>query len=76
MAAAQYLRSFASRPALVGRLGPVSYRGETLVGADAGWLARYGANYATDAERKAAYRDFKANLAALAEVFDHSAALR
>ncbi|MBS4730526.1 hypothetical protein MSM1_20105 [Mycobacterium sp. SM1] len=37
------------------------------------WLARYGDDYATDEERRAAYRDFKANLAALGEVFDHNA---
>lgn len=27
------------------------------------WLDRYGDDYATDEERRAAYRDFKANLA-------------
>ncbi|MBS4730532.1 hypothetical protein MSM1_20135 [Mycobacterium sp. SM1] len=59
----------------------MSWRGETLVGVDAAehwqaWLDRYGDDYATDGERKAAYRDFKANLAALGEVFDHSDAPR
>ena len=33
------------------------------------WLQRYGADYATDEERRAAYRDFKANLARLTEMF-------
>ena len=33
------------------------------------WLDRYGHDYATDEERRAAYRDFKANLAALTGVF-------
>ena len=33
------------------------------------WLDRYGDAYATDEERRAAYRDFKANLASLTEVF-------
>jgi hypothetical protein len=33
------------------------------------WLQRYGDNYATEAERRAAYRDFKANLATLTDVF-------
>ena len=33
------------------------------------WLQRYGADYATDDERRMAYRDFKANLAAITEVF-------
>lgn len=33
------------------------------------WLDRYGDDYATDEERRAAYRDFKANLAALTDVF-------
>jgi hypothetical protein len=33
------------------------------------WLHRYGDDYATDEERRAAYRDFKANLAALTDVF-------
>jgi hypothetical protein len=33
------------------------------------WLDRYGADYATDEERRAAYRDFKANLARLTELF-------
>lgn len=35
------------------------------------WLERYGANYASDEERRAAYRDFKANLARLTEAADH-----
>jgi hypothetical protein len=34
-----------------------------------GWLQRYGADYATDEECRAAYRDFKANLARLTEMF-------
>lgn len=33
------------------------------------WLDRYGADYATDEERRAAYRDFKANLADYTERF-------
>lgn len=33
------------------------------------WLQRYGADYATDEERRAAYRDFKANLARLTDLF-------
>ncbi|BBY14397.1 hypothetical protein MMARJ_51370 (plasmid) [Mycobacterium marseillense] len=33
------------------------------------WLDRYGDDYATDEERRAAYRDFKANLAELTAVF-------
>jgi hypothetical protein len=33
------------------------------------WLHRYGDDYATDEERRAAYHDFKANLAALTDVF-------
>lgn len=33
------------------------------------WLHRYGDDYATDEERRAAYRDFKANLATLTDVF-------
>ncbi|WP_176470911.1 hypothetical protein [Mycobacterium avium] len=33
------------------------------------WLDRYGDDYATDEERRAAYRDFKANLAELTDVF-------
>jgi hypothetical protein len=37
----------------------------------AAWLERYGADYATDNERRAAYRDFKANLATLREVFSN-----
>lgn len=35
------------------------------------WLERYGADYDTDAERRAAYRDFKGNLARLTEMFSH-----
>lgn len=34
------------------------------------WLERYGDDYATDEERRAAYRDFKANLARLTEAAD------
>lgn len=33
------------------------------------WLERYGADYGTDEERRAAYRDFKGNLARLTEWF-------
>jgi hypothetical protein len=33
------------------------------------WLQQYGEDYETEAERRAAYRDFKANLATLTEVF-------
>jgi len=33
------------------------------------WLDRYGDDYDTDEERRAAYRDFKANLARLTEMF-------
>ena len=33
------------------------------------WLDRYGADYDTDEQRRAAYRDFKANLARLTEMF-------
>jgi hypothetical protein len=33
------------------------------------WLDRYGEAYSTDEERRAAYRDFKANLAVMTEVF-------
>jgi hypothetical protein len=33
------------------------------------WLERYGADYSTDEERRAAYRDFKNNLARLTEMF-------
>lgn len=33
------------------------------------WLDRYGDDYATDDQRRAAYRDFKANLARLTEMF-------
>jgi hypothetical protein len=35
------------------------------------WLQRYGADYTTDEERRAAYRDFQDNLATLAEVFSN-----
>jgi hypothetical protein len=33
------------------------------------WLDRYGDDYATDGERRAAYRDFNTNLAELTAVF-------
>lgn len=33
------------------------------------WLDRYGADYDTGEQRRAAYRDFKANLARLTEMF-------
>ncbi len=33
------------------------------------WLERYGDDYATDEECRAAYRDFKGNLARLSEMF-------
>jgi hypothetical protein len=33
------------------------------------WLHRYGDDYSTEEERRAAYRDFKANLARLTEMF-------
>ncbi|ASW98460.1 MULTISPECIES: hypothetical protein [Mycobacterium] len=33
------------------------------------WLDRYGDDYTSDEERRAAYRDFKANLARLTEMF-------
>ena len=33
------------------------------------WLERYGDDYATDEERRSAYRDFKANLARYTEMF-------
>lgn len=33
------------------------------------WLDRYGADYATEAERRAGYREFKAKLAEMSEVF-------
>ena len=36
------------------------------------WLHRYGGDYSSDKERRAAYRDFKANLAALSDVFDET----
>jgi len=34
------------------------------------WLERWGDAYSTDEERRAAYRDFKANLARLSEAAD------
>lgn len=34
------------------------------------WLDRYADDYATDEERRAAYRDFKSNLARLTEAAD------
>lgn len=33
------------------------------------WLDRYGDDYSTDEERRAAYRDAKGNLARLTEMF-------
>jgi len=33
------------------------------------WLNRYGADYATDDDRRTAYRDFKTNLATMQAVF-------
>jgi hypothetical protein len=36
------------------------------------WLDRYGDDYATDEQRRAAYHDFKANLAVMTEVFSES----
>ena len=36
------------------------------------WLDRYGGDYATDAERRAAYDDFKTNLATMQAVFSPS----
>jgi hypothetical protein len=33
------------------------------------WRDRHGADYDTDGQRRAAYRDFKANLARLTEMF-------
>jgi hypothetical protein len=52
----------------------IQQRRETVNNMDAAehwraWLDRYGADYATDEERRAAYRDFKANLARLTEMF-------
>jgi hypothetical protein len=35
------------------------------------WLDRYGDDYETDEQRRAAYRDFKANLAELTDVFSN-----
>lgn len=39
------------------------------------WLDRYGDDYATDEERRAAYRDFRANLAEMREVFGSNSEL-
>ena len=36
------------------------------------WLERYGADYNTHEERRAAYRDFKDNLATLTRVFSNT----
>ena len=36
------------------------------------WLERYGADYTTDEGRRAAYRDFKDNLATLTQVFSNT----
>lgn len=36
------------------------------------WLDRYGDDYATDEERRAAYRDFQANLAEVQRVFSQA----
>ena len=36
------------------------------------WLQRYGGDYTTDAERRAAYDDFKANLDTIQAVFSQS----
>jgi len=36
------------------------------------WLERYGDDYATDEERRTAYRDFHANLAEIQAVFSQS----
>jgi hypothetical protein len=33
------------------------------------WLDKHGGEYSTEEERRAAYRDFKANLAALHAIF-------
>jgi len=35
----------------------------------AAWLEQYGDDYATDTERRAAYRDFQTNLATMQSVF-------
>lgn len=35
----------------------------------AAWQERYGDDYATDTERRAAYRDFQTNLATMQSVF-------
>lgn len=40
----------------------------------AAWLDRYGDDYATDDERRAAYQDFQANLATMQTVFHLDAA--
>lgn len=39
------------------------------------WLDRYGEDYATDEQRRAAYRDFTANLAEMREVFGSNSEL-
>lgn len=36
------------------------------------WLQRYGGDYTTDAERRAAYEDFKTNLDTVRAVFSQS----
>lgn len=36
------------------------------------WLQRYGGDYTTDAERRAAYEDFKTNLVTMQAVFSQS----
>lgn len=36
------------------------------------WLDRHGDDYETDEERRAAYRDFKANLAEIQDVFSQA----
>ncbi len=36
----------------------------------AAWLDKYGDDYATDDERRAAYQDFKTNLASLKTAFE------
>lgn len=36
------------------------------------WLQKYGDDYATDDERRAAYQDFKTNLATMQDVFSQS----
>ncbi len=52
----------------------MSYPARTMSIMDVGehwqaWLERYGGDYATDEERRSAYRDFKANLAEIRAVF-------